>query len=316
MRAFRALRFLRWPRRSGRRHVSYVITLTNTSASERATTRLLAPIAHSTGTQVIDDPALFSMPPSSLIREERFGNQCAHWDIVIPPEKKQVVTITYQVLPKKIRTKKDALPHATEYRPNALYDFLREQTGISLAPTHPFMREHAESIKHTCATLPERIEACAQVVKKTLHYGNPVPGLYSATDALTKKTVDCGGYSTLFISLLIACDIPARLVSGFWLNPGTTDGEKAMHAWVEVGMPDGSWLPVDLSVEALREAGRTRRHGGIGIIDDDRLIVSVGSDVRIPVGTTTVDAPLLQAPILVNTSGGIRMDYHLTTSFI
>lgn len=316
MRFIRTIRNLFRSASSQRRHVAYVVKLTNTSTEQTASCDLVAPIGQTQHLQVVDGPVLFSMTPRSLGHEDYFGNQFGHWSLTIAPGKKQVVTITYQLRTKGMRIKRDAMPRATEYQDTPTMRALLNQQGVSLAPKHPFVYENAEAIKHSYATLPERIDACLALVKKTLTYGNPIPGLYTATEALSKRTVDCGGYSTLLLSLLIACGIPARLVSGFWLNKGTTTGDKAMHAWVELLTPQGSWIPVDPSVDALQEQHRTRRQGGLGIVGNDRFIVSVGSDLLLPLGDTTVHAPLLQSPLLINAPSTLQMDYHITTSYL
>ncbi|MEK7187952.1 MAG: transglutaminase-like domain-containing protein [Patescibacteria group bacterium] len=128
-----------------------------------------------------------------------------------------------------------------------------------------------------------------------LRYGEPIAGLYSVDQTLTKTVVDCGGFDVLFIALARACGIPARLVSGYWAGYGT----NTMHAWAEALLPDGEWLPADPSVEQLTRGGRTLKGGRLGFIGSNRLIFSYGTDIPIVVDGKTMTLPLLQNPVLV-----------------
>ena len=142
-----------------------------------------------------------------------------------------------------------------------------------------------------------------EYVIRSLRYGNPRRGLYSASDALSLPEVDCGGFDSLFCALCIASGIPGRIVSGFW--PGT-DAETAMHAWCEVCLPDGSWVPADPSIEHLVRAGRDRtKSGRLGYVGSDRVVFSVGSNIPIELeGGTATTVDLLQHPTVVVREGG------------
>ncbi len=124
-----------------------------------------------------------------------------------------------------------------------------------------------------------------------LTYGDPIPGLYSAEDALTKPRVDCGGFDSLFIALCLALGIPARLISGFWK-------EGSMHAWLEAQLEDGTWIPADPSVEQLFALKRTRRSGRLGFVDNDRIAFSLGSLIPIEINGQHLTVPLLQHPFV------------------
>jgi len=65
--------------------------------------------------------------------------------------------------------------------------------------------------------------------------------------------------------------------SGFWLGYE----KNGMHAWLEVQLPDGRWLPADPSVEALRKAGRIKKSGGLGFVGSDRAVFSYGCDIQL-----------------------------------
>ncbi len=146
---------------------------------------------------------------------------------------------------------------------------------------------------------PAVIRQCYDQTVAKLHYGAPIPGLYTLADVLTLPEVDCGGFSVYLISLLEAAHIPARLVAGFWAGYRQND----MHAWVEAKLPDGTWLPLDPSTDWLRQRRRTKKTGGFGQIGSDRIVTSVGSDHVIRYQDKNYPIGLLQVPMVLAADG-------------
>ncbi|NTU46382.1 transglutaminase domain-containing protein [Candidatus Roizmanbacteria bacterium] len=149
-----------------------------------------------------------------------------------------------------------------------------------------------------------------QHVLSVLTYGDPITGLYTVKQALTKPRTDCGGFSTLLLSLLQSKGIPARLVSGFFVNPKRFQKIQskllapelsfealAMHVWVEVLLPDGSWFPIDPATEWRRSHGFSKRKGGFGVTEADRLVVSYGCDHMFTFDERKIQVDLLQYPV-------------------
>lgn len=136
-----------------------------------------------------------------------------------------------------------------------------------------------------------------------LTYGKPFEGLYSYQQAMEERTTDCGGFATFLASLLQSVNIPSRLVVGFLIKKNfinqilSTFNFLLMHAWLEVLLPDDSWLPLDPSIEWRRNKSLTKRQGGFGFIPADRLVVSFGCDHRIKVNDKIYQIDILQNPI-------------------
>lgn len=133
-----------------------------------------------------------------------------------------------------------------------------------------------------------------------LKYGNPVPGLYTVEQALKEATVDCGGFDVLYCAIAMAAGIPSRVVSGFWAGYQ----QNAMHAWAESLLPDGTWVPVDPSVEQLRQEGRTSKRGRFGEIGSDRIALSVHCEIPVVIDGKESIVSLLQHPTYVSERGG------------
>jgi hypothetical protein len=144
---------------------------------------------------------------------------------------------------------------------------------------------------------------------KFLSYANPIEGLYSYHQALEKKMTDCGGFSTFYLSLLQALDIPCHLVVGYLIksNPVKdllqlvklspfTFKNLYIHAWVEILLPNGVWFPADLSIEWKRNKGLTREKGGFGFIPANRLVTSFGCDFGLKINNKVYNIDIYQNP--------------------
>ncbi len=141
-----------------------------------------------------------------------------------------------------------------------------------------------------------------------LSYENPIDGLYPYSQALTKKQTDCGGYSTFLSSCLQSLGIPTRLVVGFVFTPRFYFSlpfltyslrNFYMHAWMEALLPDGTWFPLDPSVEWRRNNGRSKRQGGFGTFPADRLVVSMGHAITLPAKEKTYHFDIIQKPLYI-----------------
>lgn len=141
-----------------------------------------------------------------------------------------------------------------------------------------------------------------------LSYGNPIDGLHTFRQALEERITDCGGYSTLIASLLASYNIPTRIVSGFIIDRSLTTtlssfnlkklnfNNLLMHAWLEVLLPDGTWFPLDGSIEWKRKYSLSTRQGGFGYIPADRLVVSFGHNFKLLLNNKEYSLPILQKP--------------------
>lgn len=139
------------------------------------------------------------------------------------------------------------------------------------------------------------IRQCYDETIATLHYGAPIPGLYTLADVRRLPEVDCGGFSVYLLSLLAIAHVEARLVAGFWAGYSN----NTMHAWVEALLPNGTWFPLDTSTDWLRQRRRTKKMGGYGELGSDRIVISVGSDHVIQHQQQTYTVGMLQLPMIL-----------------
>jgi len=92
----------------------------------------------------------------------------------------------------------------------------------------------------------EDIYALVQViydyVMDNMEWVSYVPEDVGAKAALIEKQGDCTSYSDLFIALLRAYGIPARIIEGYTINAADL---SIGHNWVEVYFNDIGWVPFD-----------------------------------------------------------------------
>lgn len=159
------------------------------------------------------------------------------------------------------------------------------------------IQEIAQRLKGNSTSIRQILFSINQHVIQHLRYGNAITGLYRADETLHGTLVDCGGFDTLYCSLAIACSIPSRIVSGFWLG----DGSNHMHAWVESLLPDGSWFPADPSTQQLVHLGRSNKSGRFGYVGSDRMVCSVGCDLVLQTeDQKNIKVDILQHPFILD----------------
>lgn len=177
------------------------------------------------------------------------------------------------------------------------------QPDLSVQSQHPVILQRAGEFKNSTTLVLELINKLFDHTLELLHYGDPIQGLYTTQQALERNYVDCGGYATYLAALCRACQIPTRIVSGFWVGHHHND----MHAWLECLLPDGQWLPLDPSVAWLRARGRTIKLGGFNYLGSDRIVMSTGSHHEIHHGDQRLPLGIIQTPLLVSPTG--QIDY-------
>jgi transglutaminase-like putative cysteine protease len=84
-------------------------------------------------------------------------------------------------------------------------------------------------------------------VHRTFAYRSNVTGVSTrATDALKLRAGVCQDFAHVLIGLCRSVQIPARYVSGYFLNRHRRRGEiEASHAWVEAYVPGYGWAAYD-----------------------------------------------------------------------
>jgi transglutaminase-like putative cysteine protease len=91
------------------------------------------------------------------------------------------------------------------------------------------------------------VRRLGQHVYRTFAYRSHVTGVHTrATDALKLRAGVCQDFAHVLLGLCRCMQIPARYVSGYFLNRHRRKGEiEASHAWVEAFVPGYGWAAYD-----------------------------------------------------------------------
>lgn len=121
--------------------------------------------------------------------------------------------------------------------PPTLREYLAATDAIQ--STHPRVLALANEIVGDEERILPVVDA---IYSHVLNMGErPFKGLTDALTAVKLGEASCNGKSRLFVALCRNQGIPARLVGGLILTPGT---KRTSHQWVEVFM-GGYWVPFD-----------------------------------------------------------------------
>lgn len=286
----------------------YQITLHNDSPLSQDVI-LVIPEPACTSTQELKTALQYSQEPDGRDVDSQEGNTFVYWKKTLCSGERIQLAQSYEIELRPNDTR-SLLGKEGNTQERALLSQKRLHHDLlspgHLSPEHPEIQKIAYELQATVGrecSLP-LIHAINDRVCELLTYASPIPGLYSAREAIETKKVDCGGFDTLFVSLCLACGIPARVVCGFW-----TEAEQAMHAWAEAMLPDGTWIPVDPSIEWLRARGRTKRPGEVGYTGSDRVIYSYGCDLPLTIDEETTVVAILQTPLTLPVTSPVKATY-------
>ncbi|MBI5079067.1 transglutaminase domain-containing protein [Candidatus Wolfebacteria bacterium] len=288
-------------------------------SSENNEIIVIFPVAGETVSQKIKKGPVFSPAGHKEDNDIKFKNRYVWWRVVLSPKESVEFSETGEV---------EVFPNAFSFEKSDFrFDDYRDVKSVSEYQLYLFSDYYLNGRDEKIKALAEKAAGGEQQVIKTvlklyefardyLTYGNPIKGLYSFKEAMLKREVDCGGFTSFFGSLCMAKGIPSRIVSGFWAaHRNHNGGQPPMHAWAEFMLPDGRWIPADPSVEHLLSRGRTDKSGRFGFVGSDRVIFSRGSDILLEIEGKKITADILQNPIVIAEKGdnSVKIEFVFST---
>ncbi|OGL73124.1 hypothetical protein A3E39_04495 [Candidatus Uhrbacteria bacterium RIFCSPHIGHO2_12_FULL_60_25] len=269
------------------------------------------PIPPNTDHQRVIHEPMFTPSPSEFRTDERYGNRYAvhQWELRPGDIAEFHESFVVHVTPFRTQLDRRLTIDAYADQKGEAHAAYREPNRF-VRSSDPEVIRLARELRGSETDVFAILKRFNRAVVTRLNYGDPIPGLYSSHDALTRTVVDCGGFDTLLAALCVSQGIPARIASGFW---AVSKAKNKMHAWLEIMLPDGSWIPADPSVEHLAWAGRTNKSGRLGFVGSDRVVMSYGCDIPVQLGGNTRSADILQHAFVWSEQGPEGLD--VNTSF-
>ncbi|MDP3880842.1 MAG: transglutaminase domain-containing protein [bacterium] len=277
----------------------YTVVVKNISEKVGSYTVILPVPLESESQKIISQP---EFRPEPDFVSDKAENNFALWKVELAPKHSASFNQYFEVERSPISVKINPAFTLDSYMGSKEgKKYLKKTQSLKSSKTRALAKEivYGERVESTGEekSLALLIPKIYEYVAKKLHYGDPIEGLYSVEDALGLERVDCGGFSTLFIAICQELGIPARLVSGFWAKQ--SDRVPSMHAWAESMLPDGSWVPADISTEILRKQGRSSKFASLGKIGSDRVVFSHGCDIELQADKKKIKTEILQNPIVI-----------------
>ena len=206
--------------------------------------------------QPINDPLQwcrefnFRIDPETPVRDyPDFYTNCVHYfDVPQPHESLEVEAIS------TVETRPDARGPIPLVGPESLKDPLVKEHHFDFLHSSEFVSLEADVWREAIDALPEGVR---DVWKDTVAIGEYIHRNYKytplstnvntrAVEVVKKKQGVCQDFAHLMLGLCRTHGIPARYVSGYFLNQHKLPGEiEASHAWIEVFIPGYGWKAYD-----------------------------------------------------------------------
>jgi transglutaminase-like putative cysteine protease len=189
--------------------------------------------------------------PSATARmyEDFHGNRVHYFDVTSAHEQLDIEAVSV------VETRPERRPPPlTAFPPGLLddpvlgagaFDFLDSTTYVPLAV--PLRHEVRHLIGDTVHDLWSDAVLLGEHVHSILTYSPNATKVNSqVTDVLETRRGVCQDFAHLMLGLCRCAGIPARYVSGYFLNPNRQPGDlEASHAWVEILLPGFGWRGYD-----------------------------------------------------------------------
>ena len=113
----------------------------------------------------------------------------------------------------------------------------------------PLIKRTSERIRGSSRDIGEFLSGVFAWVRDNVKLRDPQPNRLGAARAIRELIGDCDEMSDLFIALCRAANVPSRRVVGLFYHGRKTEPRPFdWHAWAEVQVSEGVWIPFDPSL--------------------------------------------------------------------
>ncbi len=143
----------------------------------------------------------------------------------------------FSVLARSVRYDIDAALSVPSSYPTSVVPFLQPEPEIQV--DDPEIRSTLRRIHADEGTVKERLQRIYELTSGLTQ--KPFKGTTDALTALRLGEASCNGKSRLFVALARASGVPAQLIGGLVMHPGS---KRTSHQWVQAYV-GGHWVPFD-----------------------------------------------------------------------
>lgn len=212
-------------------------------------------------TQFDIDYLVRSPEPEFVFTDRAHGNRIGFWDLSDQVQEGKILELLYKIrfIAYGMQVTIDE-SMIGDYQQDSFYAFYtKSEFGIELTPE---LKKRALRIAGESENPYSRARAFFDEVRAQT---DSVQQLYKASASRATETSEA---ALSFISLCRAAGIPARLVSGFFVDQET---KLYRHFWAEFFLPEYGWVPADISL----------RDHPIGTLTSSYLIASYGTNISL-----------------------------------
>ena len=259
---------------------SYEVTVPHQSKAFK-TGEVFIPIPQSDEFQTVNDIAITTNGTYEILSEDEYGNKYAKINFDSNLESDLNITLTVDII-RKVQDNFTTNSMKVTETPELLARYL---LADSLVPIDGVIENEADSLVTDSMTVIEKSHALFNHLFRTMAYDKSGEG-WGRGDALYACDIrkgNCTDFHSLFIGMARSENIPARFLIGF---PTPADKDSATiggyHCWAEFYDNDHGWVPVDIS-ETAKDS--TKKDFLFGNLDNDRLVFSIGRDIKVASAT-------------------------------
>lgn len=208
-------------------------------------------------TQYQKDNEIIITPLPDEIIEDEFGNQYAYFDITgLLPNQKFKVTVKRNV---EIESYEETIPARSDSKINSENEMYLDAVK-RIEADDPKLIAKAKELTEGISTDYKKAQAIFEFVNVNMTYDTSTTyankGAASAFDSMRGV---CEEFTTLFVAMCRALEIPTRAIEGYKLEDvyesGDVSGDDIYvgkrlvnHVWAEIYLSDFGWVPVEPTV--------------------------------------------------------------------
>ena len=254
--------------------VTYTAHVTNLPRAAKHV-HIWVPLATTRDGQEVLTRTVRSPVPYTIAQEAEYGNDVLHLTLEAPLPSAVDVVVDYRVTVRGRRVDQDHPSSAVTVEP-----LERDLQPDALVVLDDKIRAMTHEATVGYATDLERAKGIYSYVIDFMRYDKTVPGWGrgDAQRACELAAGNCTDFHSLFIAMARAAGIPARFKIGMTIPHADAGLISGYHCWAEFHTDELGWVPVDAS-EAWKDP--TKRAYYFGTVDPDKLLISVGRDLRL-----------------------------------
>ena len=263
-------------------HFQFSYQVTVPHQSEAFTTgEVFIPIPQTNDFQTVNDIKVTTNGTYEILSEDEYNNKYAKVNFDSNLKSDLDITLTVDIN-RKVQDNFTTNSMKVTETPELLARYLMPD---SLVPIDGVIASEADSLVTESMTVVEKSHALFNHLFRTMAYDKSGEG-WGRGDAIYACDIrkgNCTDFHSLFIGMARSEKIPARFLIGF---PTPADKDSATiggyHCWAEFYDDAHGWVPVDIS-ETAKDS--TKKDFLFGNLDDDRLVFSIGRDIKVASAT-------------------------------